>query len=58
MSAALDRLTNSVNDAVAALSEATSTAGAPTDDAALNTLADNLDAAVSAYKTATTPNAA
>jgi len=56
---ALDRLTASVSAATTALAAATAAAGsgtgAPSDDAALNALADSLDSAVSAYNAATAP---
>lgn len=51
MSAALDRLTDSVAAATAALGDA---AKAPVPDAALNQLAESLDDAVSNYRAAST----
>jgi hypothetical protein len=58
MSAALDRITASVNSAVDALNAATTAAqNNPNNDAALSQLADNLDAAVTAYHNAVQPTA-
>jgi hypothetical protein len=59
---ALDRLTASVTAATTALAAATASVGtgttSPTDDAALNALANSLDSAVDAYHAAVTSGGA